>query len=319
MYFFTLKYERLKIEVTLLNLLIFLFIFRSSNPLFKYPFIPLYICFSLYTLILYSGRIKNAIRTIVVDYYLVGISIIVLVLCFIFTRKFYLSVFKEVINVAILLSFFFLGTILINSKKELSLYFENVNKLILIFALLISVLGLLDILDILPYSKYFLFIEFVNNSIPIDYNFALLPVFYGLLILFSYAKVKCSTFKQIFYSICFILFFTQIFLAGSKRGIILLGVLALAYIIVKIILYKRNISYYTSFNLNTNFYVISLFFVAALVYLFFSFTSFNFSLFLAVKITIAPAFPSAMLMLFPIPLLAPVIRAILPFRSAFIL
>jgi hypothetical protein len=228
MIFIEKKIDTLKIETLFLNLIILLFIFRSSNPLFKYPFIPIYLGFIIYTLFFHPDGIKNALKTFFLNYYLVLISLVIFILAFLLSRKFYLSIFKDILNDIVLMSFFFLAAIYIKSKQEFLTYLNRFNTLVLFFAFLISVLGILDMLDILPYAKYFLFKEYINNSIPIDYNFALLPVFYGILIILSFSFTKCSLLKRIFFSVFFIVFVTHIFFSGSKRGIILLTVILLS-------------------------------------------------------------------------------------------
>jgi hypothetical protein len=131
----------------------------------------------------------------------------------------------------IMFSLVFMARIVIKGENELKYLVSNLVYLIILFALIIAVVSLLFFFDILI-NKDFIY----NNSITelpqdslseADYNIALLPMFFGIFsILFLLPEVK-KKFTKAFLSSLLLVFSLQIFLSGSRRGIILFIIILL--------------------------------------------------------------------------------------------
>jgi len=265
--------DKSKFEIYLISLITLLFLYRIENPILKYPFVFLYLCFTIYVLIFYKRKIISNLKEYFINYILIIILLVILLLAFFFSHKIYLIVFKDAISAFILLSFFFILTILISSKKELLILFNSIIEISILFALFFSLLGLLDLFDIWPYASYFL----TDNGIAIDmdYNFALLPVIFGLLGVLYYLTVKeRSRLHKIFYNILLITFSLQIFLSGSKRGFIILVLIIFSLVLFRIVLYFKSETYFGKTDSFFSFYLILLIFISIFAYLFINKVSF---------------------------------------------
>jgi len=131
----------------------------------------------------------------------------------------------------IIFSLVFMARIVIKGENELKYFVSSLVYMIILFALIIAVVSLLFFFDILI-NKDFIY----NNSITelpqdslseADYNIALLPMFFGLFsILFLLPDVK-KKFTKAFLSSLLLIFSLQIFLSGSRRGMILFFIILL--------------------------------------------------------------------------------------------
>lgn len=204
---------------------LFLFIFRMAIPVFKYPFFILYAGIVVFSFTFYFKQIQNSIRKFIVGFILIFILFIVLFISFIFSNKIYLIEFKDIINGFILISLFFILTLFVTDKERLKFLSEYMVSVIPVFALVISIVGLLYFFDILTH-KDFLFNNTItelrkNESSLLDYNFSLLPVFFGFIsVLFLTTKIK-KILPRLVSGLLLLLFSFQIFTSGSRRGLII--------------------------------------------------------------------------------------------------
>lgn len=270
-----LSLNRFRTEAYLVCLMILFFVFRQSNPLFKYPFIILYLWSVLkFFKVKKSNLLKISIEFLK-DYLLVIILLLIIIISWIFSSKIYLLIFKDTASSLIILSFYFILTMTISSVKEFALFFKIFINLLIIFALFISFLGFLDLFGILPYERYFLTDKSVINPFPYDNNFGLLPVLLGILsllyyILFSNLKVHVSATSGLLSSI-FSLF---VILSGSKRGVVIILLIIMLVLLVLIIsLFRKNlISNRMRLGLGTFIFTLAVF--SSGFYLFFTQASF---------------------------------------------
>jgi hypothetical protein len=218
--------ERIKIEIFILCLLILLYLSRTAIPFFKFPFIPIYICFISYSIITFYGRLIQKFFEFSRTFSLLLILAIILIISFILSDKLYLIIFKDVFNSIILLSFYFLLTLYVSKKDDLDLFIGAFLNLIAFFAVIISLNGIAILLNIFPADNEVTtaMISNVTATEPLstDNNFSLLIVFFGMISLI-YLLLKTSTLLKIFFiDAILILYSVDIFLSGSRRGIITL-------------------------------------------------------------------------------------------------
>lgn len=237
------KSYRFRTEAYLACLMTLFFVFRQSNPLFKYPFIILYLWFVLKSFWVKRSSLLKTGKEFLKDYLLPIILLLIIVLSWIFSSKIYLLIFKDTASSLIILSFYFILTLIISSVKELSLFFKIFINLIIIFALLISFLGFLDLLSILPYESYFLTDKTIDSPFPYDNNFGLLPVLLGIFgllfyILFRNPKVLVTAINGLLASV-FSLF---VILSGSKRGVVIIVLIIIIVLLALIVsLFRKNL------------------------------------------------------------------------------
>jgi hypothetical protein len=227
--------------IQIVTITIFLFIFRMSIPFFKYPFLILYFVILVNALISYRKLARHTLRHFFSEFYLVLALLILLILSFILSNKLYLIEFKDIVNSLVLISLFYILTILISDKDRLKIFTDFIILLLPLFALIISLVGLLFFFDILTYSDFLLnnciTDKTVNDLDLTDYNFALLPVFFGFIsILLLMENVK-KTLPKIVLSLILLVFMLQILSSGSRRGlfifVLILILLAISQVFVK--------------------------------------------------------------------------------------
>jgi hypothetical protein len=170
-----------------------------------------------------------------------------------------------------------MSTLIVKGKKELQFYVVNLVYLNILFAFVISVMTILDLLDIFSFGS-FSFNEIVGNSSDlnvIDNNFALLPSFFGIIGVIYLLKTTASKLHRVYLNILLIVFSFNIILSGSRRGLIILGLIFLILAVLTIIiLYKKN-NYLKDAVWNCRFYILSLSAVCLLLSLFFLYPSYE--------------------------------------------
>ena len=230
--------DRRSFSTTLLNVTILLFLFRSSIPAFKYPFIILYFGFSSYFLILVRKSFFSNIK-LFIKYFILIISLIGLYfLAALLSDKIYLEVFKDSLNILILLSFFLFLVFKIDSHRELKLLKSNLIDCVIWFSIIISLFGLYEYYCVY-FSRSFILQRESSN---VDYNFALLPVFFGMVsVLFKLSKTGLRK-EIIVYNLFLLIQSLQVFFSNSRRGFILISlIIILLFLIFALsIFYKKN-------------------------------------------------------------------------------
>jgi hypothetical protein len=237
--------KKYKIEIYLVNLTLLFFIFRTAVPVFKYPFLLLYVWIVGYSILNYKKRIISTLVEFIRNYYLIIILAFILAFAFLSSNKLYLMIFKDFANMLILLSIFFIMTILGFAKKEFEFYVSNLLYLIAFFAVLISILGVLNLQGISSFNDISQISKpssnIANIQKLIDYNFATIPSFFGIFIMFYLLRRVNSKLQIVTYNILLILFATNIILSGSRRGLFaFIAILILLLIAQVFTLYKKN-------------------------------------------------------------------------------
>lgn len=218
----------ININIILLNCCVLLFIIRTAFPFFKYLFVGIYVPVLIFLSFKYSQKISIVSKTIFKRFFLAIIMFFILILAFSFSNKLYLLIIKNIINIIFLLSFFYAYGLVISSKRELSFFKHNFIFQVIVFAFIISVVGILE------------FVLNINLTHGLDYNFALIPVLFGLIsVFYQLLREKDSLSKLILYSLLFV-FTTHIILSGSRRGLFFLLLIILAAVFIQIFgLFKK--------------------------------------------------------------------------------
>jgi len=225
-------------EIFLLTFTILLFIYRTAIPFFKYPFIILYFISIFYFLFTYFSKIKLSLNKFIKNFFWVFLISLILLLAFLFSNKIYLIIIKDLLNILIIISIFFFLNLSFKTKRDGIFFRNNLIYLSIFFALVISIADLFGINLLIDHS--------INQNIRIDYNFALIPVFFGLVgILFKLPK-QDSFISVIISNLLLLIFSINILFSGSRRGLILLS------LIIFMILIALTLNMFKVKNLLTN-------------------------------------------------------------------
>lgn len=209
---------------------ILLYLLRTTIPFLKYPFALLFVSILIYT-IFSKGKILFAEFLQFVKYFYIPIILFLIQLTsFLFTKKLYLIIFVDTINALTLLSIFFLLAVYIKSSTELIKMLDT---------LLFSFIPAAIILSFIILVNYFNFEE--SRYIASDYNFTLIPVFFGFLITFKYLFTNSPLLNRKFGYLLLVLFSFTFILAGSRRGLLIFLIIILSGIcMILISLFSKN-------------------------------------------------------------------------------
>lgn len=272
--------RKTRVEIDFFITIIFLFLFRSSFPLFKYPFILLFICFFLYAVLSYKRRLIDCFKEYLTTYYLILILTLLFSIALFSSSKLFLYIFKDAINIIVLLLIFFILTLIIYSKERLQSFISRFIFVLLIISTFIALINTYVFIEIQKNFGYYPIHNYQNkfiiNSLLLDKNFAILPVLYGFVVLLHKLNNNLSKVEKVFYNLLLLFFSFHILISLSRRGQIILFLiiaftLALRFLffIKKNIVFKRLVANLAIFH--SSLIVLSLFFI-----LFFHFGSYDF-------------------------------------------
>src|ERR1035437_29516 len=271
--------ENKSIEIYSVNLIILFYLFRTAIPFFKFPFLLLYTCFIVYSIVKYKNQIFSTLKAFVHNYFLILILALILVISFLFSNKLYLSIFKDVVNMIILLSIFLMSTVIITSKKEFKVYVSSMVYLIILFALVICITNLLDVFEVFTINSFSIFSDIGGSSTynnVIDNNFSLLPVFFALVGVFYLLGKTNSRRLIVYYNILLIIYSFNIILSGSRRGWITLIIIFMILALLRIAILFRENNYFKELIISSRFYILSMISIIILLSMFFFCTSYSF-------------------------------------------
>lgn len=137
---------------------------------------------------------------------------------------------RNLISLTIVL---FSTLVLVKGKEEAQQLYKYFSLSVIIFMFPVGLLGLHKIYQLnqgILLEEYFINGHYINGtSLVVDYNFfALSHIFALVFVVILFQRTKNFAIK-IPYSIAAVVFFSNIFLSGSRRGLVIIGILALAY------------------------------------------------------------------------------------------
>jgi hypothetical protein len=269
-----------RIEICALNLITLFYLFRAAIPGFKIPFLVLYIVYLVYFIFHHKKRIFSNKIEFASNFFLVLLSALMLLISFFSSNKLYLIIFKDVVNAFILISIFFMATIAVRMKNDLKFYISNFVFLTLLFAFVISVSGLFDVLNISSLNSPSLItendIKGTAESFLIDYNFALIPAFCAIVVVFYFQQKASSRLLIVLFNFLLFVFSFCIILSGSRRGIMLFVVFFLILLFAKFFSLIRKEGYLYRIGFRSGFFLLTGVCIPLLLSLFLFYTSYNF-------------------------------------------
>ena len=257
-----------------------LYFFRTAIPYLKFPFLLLYSLTIIYLIINYNNKIFPVIVKFVRTYYIILILVGILIISFFLSKKLYLSIFKDVINSIILLSFFLIMTLIVDWKSDLDKFVNSFTNSIILFALGISLYRLIDLFNIFQNDNagYLYQIPYTIEvgSIQVDYNFAILPIFFGIITVIYYLMKTDSFFRKLVYSLLLTIYSITIFFAGSRRGMIVLIGITFLLSISQFFTFTKRQSFFKRLGLGSRFFLLFLVLLAMSSWFFVFHTSYVF-------------------------------------------
>lgn len=263
-------------EIILVNLVILSFLLRFALPFLKFLFLFLYAITIIWVIIFYYNVLIDNLKQIITKYTLIYILTGILVLSFIFSDKIYLSVELEILNLLILLSFFYILSILISDKTELNYLLLNQKNLIIIFALAISIFQIVRLFDLFSFNESILnkilFFAFLKDNTAEDNNFAQIPIIFASILVFHRFTNPLSKYKFLIFNSLIILFTINLFFSGSRRAIIILILLLFLVLFIRFFLFHNSDSSVKAFKNNIDHFLIilSLFIILCLYFIFYT-------------------------------------------------
>lgn len=260
--------NKINIEIFILTFAVSLFIFRTAIPFLKYPFVIVYSISIIYFLINYNRVWKSSLKSFISHYSLILFIVLILFLAILFSNKLYLIAVKDLFNTLIAISVFFFYSLIVNTGKKLNFFFNTFIYISILFAILIS------ILDLFGNS---LSIDFlVGSNTRIDYNFATIPIFIGLIGLLFKIPKENRKYRITALNILLIIFIFSIALSKSRRGFILVLLIIIVLGIATLSSYLKRNFILSKLGNKIRYTFIFIFILGSLIYIFASYTSTSF-------------------------------------------
>ena len=245
--------DKKKNELFAISLCVILFISRTAIPFLKYPFLVLYMILGIYILIFYKHRILAELKKIGYNFTIIFALFLYVLLSCIFSDKIYLMIVKDIFNILVLFSTVFILKILSCDTKDFKFFLNSFVYLTIVFAVIISIQKIYYFLYVSSYYN----LRIHRNDAAVDYNFALLPVFFGMIGILYLFIHKSSKFKILIYNLLLFLFSLIILPSGSKRGILLFVIFLLIIFLIQFAGLLVNNSKISSIRKNTMWYFYS--------------------------------------------------------------
>jgi hypothetical protein len=171
-------------------------------------------------------------------------------------------------------------TLSITTREKLDQFLKSFLELIVLFALIISVQRISDLMnlfansngDYLGQAHYNLKLKEEN----IDYNFAILPVFLGIISVIYLLINEKKRYFVISYNILLLIFSTSIFFSGSRRGMIILISIIFILGLIQLASFFKIRPWLKIISTSTRLFIILLVIVQSLSVLIFSATKYEF-------------------------------------------
>jgi hypothetical protein len=250
------------IQIDILVVTILLYLFRTTIPFLKFPFLILFFCIVIYSFIYYRRQFFSIFKEFFLNFQLAIILAVFLIFAFLFSNKLYLTIFKDISNTVILLFLFFLLTFYIKSKEELKLFINELVRIIVVFALLISIRLLFNFIGEDSISSN----NSVIGAVSFDNNFALLSVFFGMISIIYSLAATVILYKKVFLNLILIFFSTTVLFSGSRRGLFtLIAIIVIVSLIQLFKHFKKNYTWSLIGN-NTSLFRISILILALFLF-----------------------------------------------------
>ncbi|MBK7627786.1 MAG: hypothetical protein IPJ16_11460 [Bacteroidales bacterium] len=215
-------------EMYVISITILLYLFRPTIPVLKFPLLVSMIGLMFYALYTKKKNIAEKASAFFKEFYIVLSMVFLLFITFFLSNKLYLSVFKDLINSISLLVLFFLMSLIINSKDGFNCLLKRLLNLIIFTTLILSIGIIYNFFDVYQAPEL---IPNLNSGfkfqtlLTTDYNFILLPVFFGIISSLIFLREADTAFERAFFDLIVLINSICVLLSGSRRGLITLSLI----------------------------------------------------------------------------------------------
>lgn len=253
-------------EIILISIIIQLYIFRTSLPVFKYAFICLFPLVFIYFGYNNKNRILQRLRDTIGILKLVIILVIIFFLAFVFSGEFYEIILIDLINSIVLLALYYILILTLENKDQFNCFVHWFIYMVLVSAVFVI---------IFQWDSFFIFAQIQEDtSEVIDRNFALLPLFYSFFgIFYFHSKKHVSGMLNVVYSVFLVLFTLCVLMSGSRRGLILFFLSVIVLFMINAISLINNNLYIKRITNGSRYFLLFMIFASGLLYGFISLTS----------------------------------------------
>lgn len=260
---YTKNFKKNDAELVLYLISALCFIYRSAIPILKYPFLVIFPILLIYQIISYHRKISfQSIITFFRTFYLPLILVFISTIAFLSTNFLQLSIFIELFSNYIVVTLFISLSFIVSEKKDISKFNKTFLDVTLIFSIILAISQIISLILPKTISKIYL----LGDNEYIDYNFSLIPVFYGLIYTLQLNEKNKPKYNWN-HLLLLILFSITIIISGSRRGIILLICIVL-FLIFQIICKRWIKKFLLLFNTKLyKYYIISVVLVLVSIYI----------------------------------------------------
>jgi hypothetical protein len=262
------------VELNLICLTILLYLDRVAIPFLKYPFILFYSLLILYAIVKYKRKVFSSVAGFSGSNYLILVLLLIMIFSYLFSNKLYLTVFKDLFNTVILISFFFIAGLFVRTKSNLESLLKCLIYQLILFSFLVSVVQLMRIFDVVQ-DSYLITAEENIPLMSIDNNFAILQVIFGVIGLFIVMNKTKTVYESFFYNSLLLIFSISIVFSSSRRGLIVLFVCLFCMIILEMIRLIRRGAFKDSIKVDFRYYLVSFFTLLIFTWYFFDHSSYE--------------------------------------------
>jgi hypothetical protein len=258
-----------------LILTVLLYLFRSAVPVLKFPFIIL--ISGLLVLKLFRNRMVLFVKMkeFISGFYLAIILLVIMIISFLLSDKLYLNVFKDAVNAVVVILLFFLMTLASESADDLKKFYDRFIRYTFFFSLVICILLILSFFNVVK-SGNDLLSHSIIGSLSTDYNFVLIPVFFGIVAVIYFLRKPVPLWEKRMYNLSLLLFSLTIFLSGSRRGFILLAAITGILLLAQLYSFYLEPGSLRIIGINSRGFLISMFSMILLIWIFAFHASYSF-------------------------------------------
>lgn len=265
-------------DYDLLLATLLLFLYRVAIPLFKYPFIVLFVLFLIFAIIKFKSKIIEELLNFISLYILTIILFCILLINFLLSSKLFLVIFKDIFSSVILIILVFFISLFVKNKVELKYFLNRSITMIIFFTTILIIYELLNFFFILPnydlsYSTQ-VASGYLDNEFHIDSNFSILFNLFGILCVLSRIFFTISSANGI-YNLLLTLFSIGIIFSGSRRGVVILLFIVALLIIIQFFRLDKTKLFLNNVAKQSSVYLISFFGFFVLLIIYSSVTSYD--------------------------------------------
>jgi O-Antigen ligase len=262
--------DKILTVVNVICLTILMYLYRATVPFLKFPFLILFIGLLIYSVIFHFKQIPSAFKEFLSNFYLVILLVIIFISSFFLSNKLYLASFKDIFNAAILLILFFLMTLYIKTRSQFNLFFKVMVRYIIIFGILISFALLYSFLNFIPGSDTLSLNKSFWHSdmgeLSSDFNFGLIPVFFGMIGAFYTQIGPITSLRRGMLNVVLLIYSIVILFSGSRRGLIVFIGLVIILMVLLLLTIVRKYDSLKIINRISKLYLVSLFFLLLILF-----------------------------------------------------